>query len=197
MPTKTFLPGIGEHIETACKRAKQMSRETGQIIRFDFNGIPNQSSPKTSVTTMIGEFERVCRQRGEAYRLSRKGITDAENRRQEVERKQKAIDFLTSKENVDKVISLGMHSVLGLISNITEPADDIDVHFDNAKLANTLENAGYMDGFGVGNKPGWFDSKERMGLYIIGQAINCLKHGLPPHPTLTIEFIKQYDKLTV
>ncbi len=84
---------------------------------------------------------------------------------------------------------------MSLLRELTEKADDCGVKFSTSALADSLEAAGYKENENVTDDPDWLNTKDRLGRYIIGQIINCLRSGMPPHP-VALKFISEYEALT-
>jgi hypothetical protein len=87
-----------------------------------------------------------------------------------------------------------MGNLMDWLESFTLPADDIAVKINHGYIAGLMEGAGYVENDGVGNSPEWFSNQERMGRYIVGQAIACLKSGMPPHG-ITLSFVAKWRGL--
>jgi hypothetical protein len=94
--------------------------------------------------------------------------------------------------------------LIGWLHSFAHHANAASVDFDAAAglrrgglewICLLFESKGYRDGDGVGQDPDWFCTRARLGRYIIGQAINCMRKGLPPHPGATERFCSQYFAL--
>lgn len=80
------------------------------------------------------------------------------------------------------------------LSRFSEWADYIGVNYNQQEVIATLESK-YQDGAHVGRPKEDFQADPQvMGEYIVGQAINCLKSGMPPHP-VTQRFAKEYQQI--
>ena len=89
-----------------------------------------------------------------------------------------------------------LEKIIDWLDEFTPLSDDIGVtsEFNPFDISNQLTRAGFNENEGVGEDPGWFNTRQRMGRYIIGQVINCLNKGMPPHP-ITTTFIEKYRQL--
>ena len=192
MKTK-YDPGAGTHINRACAEACEIAKETGEDVSFDFNEIILTATPETDAVSLAKEYARLSEERRQAYLESPQGKVAAEKRAAEIVEKIGKVDALVSA--LPEILQNGdMGNLIGWLESFTLPADDIAVKIDHARLAGMLEGAGYVENDGCGNPPEWFSTRERMGRYIVGQAIACLRRGLPPHG-VTLGFIKKWRGL--
>lgn len=188
-----YEPDSGTHIEHACKEATALAIKAGHVIPFKFNDIALTASPQTSWKKLAEKFHSDCEKRRTEYEQSPEGIEAAENRKSEIAIKQQTVSNLIA--TLPTTLKEGsLDDVIDWLKRFTNPSDDIGVRFDKQKVSEIFEFHGYMENEGVGEKPDWFNTRERMGRYIIGQAINCLKSGMPPHG-ITLSFIEKYEKL--
>ena len=77
---------------------------------------------------------------------------------------------------------------------VVQPTIEMSETFSKDRLAAQLEAAGYAENEHVGEKPEWFNTRPRMAHYIVGQALNCLRIGMGPHP-ITGSFVDKYFAL--
>lgn len=187
----TYDPLAGTHIARACREAVAMAITQNQPVEFDFNGVSILAEPSSDPVDLEDQFNAKMEARVQAYRESTDGIAEAQKRVSEVERKQQSINSALSalKDIVND------HDKLMLwLKSFAENADDIGVRFDKAKLADEFISAGFCENEHVGQKPDWFSTRPRMAHYIVGQAINCLRHGMGPHP-VTASFVEKYFQI--
>lgn len=191
MKTVTYDPHAGSHIANACQEAVAMAIRGKQKVKFSFNGVELIATPDSDPAKLEVEFIEKLEADSKTHRESPKGIAEAEGRTAEILRKQRSVN--TSLAVLKDIV--GDHDKLMLwLKSFTEDADDIGVQFTKARLADELEAAGYAENEHVGQKPEWFCTRKRMTHYIVGQAINCLRIGMPPHP-VTASFVEKYFKI--
>ena len=160
-------------------------------VKFSFNGIELEATPESSPPALENEWSAKQEQAAKEYRESPKGIAAAKKRTEEIIRKQRSLN--TSLDALSDIIA--DHDKLMIwLKGVAEDADDIGVQFSKDRLAAQLEAAGFVENEHVGEKPGWFNSRPRMAHYIVGQALNCLRRGMGPHP-VTGSFVDRYFTL--
>lgn len=125
------------------------------------------------------------------YRDSPQGKAEADRRVKEILRKQRSIN--DSRDTL-AFIADDQDKLMFWLKSFAYDADDIGVQFSKDRLAEQLEAAGYAENEHVGEKPEWFNTRPRMAHYIVGQAINCLRIGMCPHP-ITGSFVDKYFTL--
>ena len=92
-------------------------------------------------------------------------------------------------------VPVSLHLLIPWLVDFSKAADNIDVVFDKQALVEKLESFGYVANMHVihdENKDAadnW--DRKTLGEYIVGQAINCLKHKMPPHPVIE-KFAKEF-----
>lgn len=191
----TYTPSCGEHINTACGEATRIARKNGLPVTFDFNGIKLTATPDRTAMDIVADYDRETERRAEEYRNSKEGRLEAARRKKRIRELGTKADKLLSE--IDKVLgSKSLYEVMDWLKEFVPVADDISVTFDKKALAAKFEAAGFMENEGVGRKPEWFVTRERMGRYIVGQAISMLKAGMSPHP-ITVSFVDKYKALPV
>lgn len=179
---KTYHPGVGTHISDACAGLVAFAQEHGEPAEMSFNDETIVAEPNDSADGLVSRFHTASEMRAQQWRNSAAGVAEAQRRSEDIARKQSAIDTLL--KNWPVVQPLGWSVVMSWAEALTENADDIGVKLDHRALAATLEASGYEENSGVGQKPEWFNTPERLGGYIMGQVINCLKSGMPPHQVI-------------
>lgn len=185
----TYRASPGEHISTACEEAKEIAKKNRRPVRFDFNGVKIIATRKKSISSMLWEFNLALGHYSQTYRKSKKYQEYLKKREFKVRCSQLLVDSLV--KTLPQFIEEGLDSVVYFCATLSEHADDVDVNTDLNAIVSALEGAGYIDNEHVGRPESDFSNAETMGRYIIGQAINCMKNGLPPH-SITTEFQKRY-----
>jgi hypothetical protein len=190
-----YVPSAGSHIDRACEEACRYAATDNDIVAFTFNGITLVANPKTDWRELSKQYSEKSDQRREDYRKSPEGIAAATQRADDVAKKQKIVSDLIYA--LPKVLAGGrLDDAITWLKQFTNPADDIEVKFNASEVARSFIAYGWKENDCVGEKPEWFNSKYRMGRYIVGQAINCLKMGMAPHG-ITLSFIEKYEALPV
>lgn len=184
---KTYRPTLGSRIAHACKELAAMAQASGESVEMNVNDILVVAGPSDSASELESRWHTQREIRYQEWRNSPEGVVSAIERQREIRRKQAVVDRLISEE-----IPFGWIPLLKWAEELTESADDIDVRFDPAALAKKLGTR-FEENFGVGNNADWFSTPDRFGGYIMGQIINCLKSGMPPHP-VTLIFIERFRK---
>lgn len=188
-----YNPGAGTHISRACFEACAIAKGSGENISFDFNEISLTATPETDPVALANEYGRLTEERRRAYLNSPEGKASAEKRSAEIAEKTGKVNaLLLALPEILKRKDLT--PLMDWLQSFTAFADDVAVKLDHTKLARTLEGAGYIENDGCGNPPSWFNTRERMGRYIVGQAIACLHRNMPPHP-VTLNFVERWRAL--
>jgi len=191
MQTLEYSPSAGTHIGLACKEAVAMAINENAKVKFSFNGVELLARPQHSPADLQAEWDAISNQRAEDYRNSPQGKAAAKRRTEEILRKQRSLN--TSLDVLADII--GDHDKLMIwLKGVAEDADDIAVTLPKERMIEQLEAAGFVENEHVGEKPEWFNSRPRMAHYIVGQALNCLRRGMGPHP-VTGSFVERYFAL--
>jgi hypothetical protein len=190
MSTMTIEISPGERIENACKQAVATAIKKNSDVSFDFNGISITATPQSSPASLLSEWNAQMEASRKAYRKSPEYAAEQECRAEQVKTGQNVVNrFMVGIEQV--LATCSTDDLLKYFTPFVEAADDVDVIFDHSKLADLLERYGYKDNMHVGKPKEAFDDKETMAQYILGQVVNCLRSGMPPHP-ITNSFIEKY-----
>lgn len=197
-----YKPMCGDTLDTTCSHVTRMAKKLGKVVRFDFNGVKLFGAPKKSESTLIWEWENAIGRNASNYHCSREGRAYEQERSNEIIKKQDSITALVGQLNGLLALN-NMDFTMGWIASFTRDADDIGVDINKAckvngggfeLLALMFEAHGFKDNDSVGNAPEWYNTRERMGRFIIGQCINCFRNNMPPHPVCEI-FVEKYFKL--
>lgn len=195
MKTLTLEVGCGTSIVTACRQAVSKAVSSQAYVRFDFNGIEMIATPQSNSDNLESEWSKKLEIRAETYRNSpegRQAALDAEVRSNEAKYQtdicMSALPFVLRENSLD--------SLMNWLRKFTEAADHVDAEYSTQEVIERLEGAGYARGYGVGNPEDWFNNRERMGRYIVGQSLDCLHNGMPPHQVL-FRFVDEYFEMPV
>ncbi len=159
-------------------------------VEFEFNGIKVTATPQSSPARLEADWDTKMAAEAKAYRESAAYAAEQERRTEQVKTSQNVVNcFMDGIEQV--LATCSMNDILKYFIPFVNAADDCEVKFDHTKLADILEHFGYKDGMHVGKPQEAFNDKETMAQYILGQAVSCLRRGIPPHP-ITNSFIEKY-----
>lgn len=191
---RTYSPLAGTHIDKACEEAVAQARALDEPVRFTFNGIALQALPSDQPETIRQRWTTIQAEQHTAYRNSREGKAAQARREATITRRQRETD--SAIDALPKILRTDNHldALMNWLRAFVTSADDVAVRWDQGAVVDRLILAGYHENENVGQKPEWFNTRERMGRYIIGQAINCIAHAMPPHP-ITIRFVEKYFAL--
>jgi len=193
MKTMTYEPSAGTRIEHACNEAVKMAKRSGATVRFKFNDVELTATPELAPDAVVAEWQRESNRLAEAYRNSPAGRAEASRRHAQIGTlKIQAANLLDKLDSL--LASNSKDEIVGWLKSFAPISDDVSVKFDTAALAAKFEAAGFKENEGVGQAPEWFNTRDRMAGYIVGQAINCLKRGMPPHP-VTVSFVEKYQAM--
>lgn len=202
MKTLNYSATIGSHIQQAAREATRLAKSHRALVRMDFNDVLLRAAPKKSASTLLWEFTLGMSRAASNYRQSEKGQQEARRRALEVLQRQDAVTAaIRSLPGLLEINNLD--HLMGWLHSFVEHADDVGVDFNAAAgltsgglewIAVLFEAKGYRQGEGVGQSPDWFTTRERLGRYVIGQALECIRSGMPPHP-ITQKFVADYFKL--
>lgn len=191
MQTLEYSPLAGTSIRKACDEAVAMAKAHGSNVEFDFNSSKVIAAPHSKPERLQEGWQRSMERQAEAYRNSPQGKAAAEKRTADIIRKQRSLN--TSLDVLADIIA--DHDKLMIwLKGVAEDADDIAVTLPKERMIEQLEAAGFVENEHVGEKPEWFNSRTRMAHYIVGQALNCLRRGMGPHP-VTGSFVERYFAL--
>jgi hypothetical protein len=204
MNTITMRTYAGEHIGTAADRAVKQSKELETDIAFEFNGINLLAKSNSNAADLCAQYDREVNAAAEEYHNSAKGIAERQRREQQIADRNVEIQRLC--KSLPSVMAASTPAFLdGLMEwlrDFATAADDIAIEWDKCApvpdgmkwVMRQFQDNGFTDNQHIGKGPEWFCTRDRLGEYIIGQAINCLKSGMPPHP-ITLTFIEKYFAL--
>ncbi len=192
MKTVSYDVPPGETIARACDTAVSIAKHGKCSVKFDFNGIPVKATPTSTPRLLQDGWNEECNRRSDAYAASPEGKRAKAEMDAKIDAAQNECNRLSI--TLGTAVKGGVGSVIEWLNSYVKAADWIGVDSHRNSVTRTLLDAGYKDGEHVGKPPEWFNTKKRMGRYIIGQALNCMVSGMPPHP-VTLSFIEKYHKL--
>jgi len=184
-------PDAGCHINTVCKDAIQVASDAKVKVTFIFNDIEiiaaDGDLPEQLATNYSNESDR----RAHEWRESDAG------KKYEAEQHQRLIELQVKIDGMlaefDEVSGL-QPKLIEWVGRFAELNDHIKLNFDKLALAAKMEAAGYEESAEVGQNPEAIRiDKTKMARYIIGQAINHLRSGMPIHPMCS-QFAAEYRR---
>ena len=187
----TYDPSPGTHIRNAATKARCMATKNRRPVRFKFNDVVLTATRKTSVDSLLWTFGLVMSQHAQQYRNSRRGREAEARRKQQIIDAQHRVDHLLN--TLDASIQNGLDDTVLWLSRFSEVSDDCGVRYSTFDVSQKFVDAGYSENQHVGRPQEDFHDRQTMGEYIVGQAISCLRNGMPPHP-ITTKFADQYFK---
>lgn len=188
----TYEPIAGTSISHAANAAVAMANANLQSVKFDFNGVAVIVWPGDLPDSVTARWDRDFDESAKRWRDSPEGIKHQEWVQSETERRQKIVDGLMG--SLTKAIDRGLGSIVGWLATLSEFGDWNSLQWDKQWVVAELLAAGYQENEHAGQPPEWFNTQERMGRYIVGQALNCMANGMPPHPMLQM-FAYKYAEL--
>jgi hypothetical protein len=186
-----YYPSAGTHIFYACEKAISIATNKNRPVRFLFNGILIKVHKRLSPQHVARQWQEQIEAKYRRYQNSSKGKAEAEKRKAEIYSKQYALN-----KSMDALPGLikDQDMLMLWLKSFSQDADDTRVTFSREHLIEQLEKAGYVENDCVGEKPEWFNTRQRLARYIVGQALQCLKIGMSPHP-VTGNFVDKYFTL--
>lgn len=180
-----YHPLGGVHIRSAIREALQLARRYNRPVRFRFNGRRMTASNRLSARHIERQWEHATAAASLAYRRSPEHAAETARSIADITAKQATVTALVAV--LPTVTTLD--GMMAWLHGFTDPADRVGVKYDQIAVAAQLEKMGFVDGEGVGD--GTPATSEKMGRWIVSQAINCLRHGIGPHP-VTLRFVQDY-----
>lgn len=180
----------GDHIHDVFKKALRMAWRKNRIIKFEFNEYKFTIRKRLSERHLRKQWEHMLDASSLRWRNSKEGREYFAEREAEVIKNQSEIDKLMS----NLVSATNLDEILNWFELFVPLADDIRIRYNGAEIVKFLTKAGYSENYGVGERKHFFENKENLGRYIIGQCINCMNRGMPPHP-ICVKFIKDYNNI--
>lgn len=175
-----YEPGAGEHISTACRKAAEIAGRRGLTVQFRFNDVDVAVAPGERPEAAEDRWNIERDRQTEAWRASpegRRAEAEAEERRRDCQRRTDAL-----------IVRLpGVVKELGPLVRwcveLSRAADHVGVRWSPSAVADAIEAAGWRRDAHVGRAEAEFRGEPTMlGEYVVGQALSCLGHGMPPHP---------------
>lgn len=189
---QTYEPAMGQSIDAACREAVALAAKNETEVRFTFNDVALSAMPTDRPQIIEQRWRSIFEAKQEAYRNSPEGKAAAAEREQQRKNMQATTNTLI--KQLPDTLKRGLDDLMFWLRKFSSTADHVGVTWDIAYVKKTLEDAGYIANEHAGQAPEWFNTRERMGRYVAGQAIECMNNGLPPLP-VTASFVEEYFHL--
>ncbi len=193
-----FDPLAGSSIDWTIAKALKMARKYQRHVRFYFNGLRITVHKRLSFRHVYNQWEHMREARSLAYRQSQEYRDQLAETARETDDRQKQMTELF------RVFDTSVKSLPTLVGSMAQLSDCGDwIHVDWGKawadagcppteksihkeLVQRMQAEGYYENEGVVPKGTKFDgsTSDKVGRWIIGQCINCLNKGMPPHPVV-------------
>jgi hypothetical protein len=191
MKTIEYEPLAGSHIDYAIQHAVGFAKHHHARVRMRFNDVTLVATPKTSRDSLRWTFDKTQGESAQHWRTTPRGLASARRRKRELAANQRIVDDLIGE--LPASLASGLDDTVAWLSRFARVADDCGLRYSKPEIAQALRAAGYTNNQHVGRPQEDFDSSLVTGQWIVGQAINCLEHGMPPHP-ITRKFAAKYQE---
>lgn len=188
-----YEPRCGQHFSQAAEKSLEISKALGTLVYFHFNGtevvvdhtkdtlkhIHNQFNSKREAAR--AEYENSAEYK--AYKIARDAEVASNN-----------IKIAAMVDDLPNVLKAGEASTMNWLKDYTVLADDSSVDGKFDKVIEFLTKAGYSEKDSSYDRETTKVTANVMARYIAGNALSCMKDGMPPHPVLE-KFVGQYFEL--
>lgn len=192
--TINYNPPLGEYISTTINKIVALANQEMKCVVTTFNEIDLVAHPFTTTERALEMYFTEEQQRRQEKYYTSKEYKDKEvKRKKEIEEAQDIIDTCIS--NLKEVLEAkDTEKVIAWLKIFSAPADRSGTYCNFSFVIGAFIKAGYKANAFVEEGALLETHKEWMGLYIIGQAINCMRKNMPPHPII-YKFIEQYEAM--
>lgn len=160
-------------------------------VQFSFNGIPIVVTSADSVGDVCNRYSKACDDASTAYRKTDKYKREAAKQAERDDRDQATINELHKSMAKDFKTQA---DTIRWLAKFTEVADNNRIVSVVSAVLMALSDAGYKRNDCVGLDKAQYTNPDTMGRWIIGQAMECMSKGLPPHSIL-LKFAGEYKEL--
>lgn len=188
----TLETTAGQHISATCKEAVDLAKSSGENVKFIFNGVTLVCTPNTYAKDLEKTFNIKLEENCKAYLASPEGIAQKREADFRLKESQAQTDSLMIQLPV--VINKSQEALITWLAKLSDCGDHVSVTFNKDRVIKIIEDSGYRRNAFTGLSPESYLQKNIFGSYIIGQALDCLYRGMPPHPIIQ-KFAKDFNKL--
>ncbi len=185
----------GDHLSSVIRKAIGVADSFETKVGFTFNGARIIVVKGDTVETVETEVQRQWNAQSAAYAASPAGIRAKHDAQQRLSNAvlthaacMAALPMICGKARIDEP------ELMDWLAIYAAAADHVDVQCDYPRVLELLAKAGYFANHNCGLDRSEYDKPSIMASYIIGQAMDCMQKGMPPHP-ITISFIEKYRAL--
>lgn len=185
----------GDDLSAVIKTALAMVADGGMKVGFAANGVRIVVVEGDTFEMIEAEMHRQWNAQVAAYRASPEGIRAKHEEHQRLSNAvlthaacMAALPMICGKARIDEP------ELMDWLATYADAANHGDVHKDYGRVLELLGKAGYAPCRYEGLDQSEYDKPNIMAGYIIGQAMDCMQGGMPPHP-VTISFIEKYRAL--
>jgi len=187
-----YKPTAGCSIDRAAEESLQIAeKNVDKKVTFRFNGIDVIVNYWNTVETIVNQFNTLQEAKIASYRSSPLYRKVQEEQRIKIKALQDKVDYLLEHLRFTKGNELALINWLGEFAAI---ADNMLLVYNKSKLAAQLISFGYTDNAFLGLPKESYNNKTILAGWLVGQAINQLKLGMPPHPMLS-SWCDKYQEL--
>lgn len=186
-------------ISEVCGVTTRTSSAWRAKIEFDFNGIPVKVSPFQDRWDVEQQWQSESKRRHEEYLNSDEYKAYLLERQAELKETQSKLDaLLTELPSLVKDESL----LMAWCGNFADIADDVGLVWSKSSTYDILSQAGWVEDAEC--IPKYASDEEKkirkaalatfkpvFARWVVGQVMNCLGMGMPPHP-ITRKFVDEY-----
>lgn len=193
---QTYTPQLGTHIDNAVHTALTIARQHGDDVTFTFNGVTLIVAADVALgTAPFVDYHKVWNDQmaanAAAYHASPEGIRAA----------QEAADRLADCNRKNAALVASLPGILACGDNATilrwlcdlESASHIESPVGYPALAAQFTAAGYLAGVNTSTDFRATDS-DNFARYIIGQCVDMMAGGMPPHGVIH-GFVEKWNKV--
>lgn len=190
---KEYHGSPGEHISKSAAKCLKWSKETGDTVRLVFNDVELFVYYHShTVDSVLEMYDQASAKRHQEWKASPAGIAYA------LEEEQLRLEHQTNHDQLmSQLIDVAgdEERLMSWLSAYSDAADHVSVeNKDYVRVCSVLEIHGYVNNDCVGFEKSEFENPRMMARYIAGQAISCMRGGMPPHP-MTAHFVEKYKIL--
>jgi len=191
---KTIETKAGDHISKVAFEACSLAKECLQPVHFVFNEVEVDVCPGDEAAGVVEVWQKRFDQKCRDFENSKEGKQVATDKAQSIATARRKNDYLLEELYVGSTYPKA-EILVRILADLADAAH-VGVPMDYQYLAGYMEQAGYKENEYVGHTPASDFKTNRVicARYIIGQAINCMKMGMPPHP-LTRKFYEDFTKI--
>jgi hypothetical protein len=182
-------PWGGDNFSECARVAVQEAKALGETVILHFNSAALKVTGSSNPAALEKEYHDELDRSYKAYQASPAGRAAEARRIAENARDQKKIDDLV-KNQLDGALAKGIGATVMWLKDYALVADNMNLKTYRSDVLGKLKGAGFKNNAHVGRKDLETDYIG-FGEYLVGQAINCMESGMPPHPAATEKFADQ------